>query len=161
MPADEPFAHEEDPRLRLALDESWAAIGLQKDQLDEIKSRSITLVSVGTVAIGLFGGEDLLGDGGLPCGWGLVVLVGFVLLVLSAIAASVPRKWCFSRNPAVLAAYPESGKTIDEMRSGLLRDACKHFADNQRQLNQLRIFQVISPVAAGAVALALIVSSTT
>jgi hypothetical protein len=79
------YQHSEDPRLRLALDDAWRAIDVQRDQLGEIKSRTIALLSVATIAIGLLG-ERALFDAGQATRRGFVTLAAFCILLLTAVS---------------------------------------------------------------------------
>ena len=154
------YQHSEDPRLRLALDDAWRAIDVQRDQLGEIKSRTIALLSVATIAVGLLGDRAFL-EGDQPSRWGYVTLGAFCVLSLAAVSVSVPQRWSFARKPSALSWYPHSGKTIDEMRSGLLADAAEHFQTHERKLKRLSVAQVASVLAVGVVAAALLVNSIT
>jgi hypothetical protein len=152
------YVHVEDPRLRVALEEAWKAIDVQRDQVGEVKSRAIALLSIATLTVGLFGDRTVLGDDGVS-GWAIAVGVGFAVLLVCAVWVSVPRRWRFARRPASLRWYPDNAKTIDEMRSGLLADAVQDFEDHDTVLRQVRFVQTLSVVALGEIAVALMVGA--
>jgi MFS family permease len=104
----------EDARLRMSYDESMRVLAQQRDDLERLRARVITLISVASVAAGLLGGF-LADEAPARTPWfyaGLVsvgVLVGCVCVILT------PWRTIFENDPRVIVYdYVDQGYDLDE-----------------------------------------------
>lgn len=142
-----------DPRLDLALRETWKALDFQREHLGEIRNRIGGALTLTTVAFALVN-RTLLTPGGHLRGWGIPPAIGIVLLFAAVLFTAWPRSWAFIRRPARFEQFwvGGAGAPLDQMLSNLYRDACRDYAKNA---GKLQIIEIVYTAAIAVLGLTL------
>lgn len=103
-----------DARLRMAYDEGMRVLAQQRDDLERLRARVVTLISVAAVAAGLLGG--FLGDKApARTPWFYAGLVAFGVLVVCVCVILAPWRTIFENDPRVIVYdYVNQGYDLNE-----------------------------------------------
>jgi hypothetical protein len=122
----------------LAFDQSQRSLARQEASLDELRSRTATLVSAAAIALSFLGGSAASGGFSLA---GQLGIVAFVVLATLAVVILLPfRVWVFDdKVDALFATYIEADDPADivQMHRDLALHHANHIADNETLLNRL------------------------
>lgn len=150
-----------DPRLELAVQETWRSLEFQREHLGELRTRIAGALTLSTVAFALLG-RSVLTEGKHLRGWGIPPAIGIVLLFAAVTYATIPRSWSFVRLPASLADFWTKSKTRDQMLSNLYADGVRDYNENAEKLVRIERIHTASAVVLGltlgSLALALLLS---
>ena len=152
----------EDARLRLAYDEGFRALDIQRDDHERLRSRVVTLVSVASIAAGLLGGFSATKSHQSHV-WLLylgvaafVALVGCVCVILS------PRKWWFETDPRrLLTDYVDAGRDLNYTLRWAAHYAGENAEKNRRKLDRLSWVYLAAIAALGLLVASFAVSLAT
>lgn len=142
---------DEDPRLRLAYEEGFRVLDLQRDDLERLRTRVVTLVSVGAVTAGLLGGffGDTQPD---HSGWFYLGLVGFGVLTVCVCVILAPHETIFETDPRViLENYVDASLDMDQTLRWSAHYAGVNAETNKEKLDFLGHFYTAAVIALGVV----------
>lgn len=152
-----------DPRLALAFDEGKRAIGQQREDLDRLRGRAVTLVSVASLAASVLGGL------GLPKSNASIAqliffslgLLSFALLVGLVCWLLKPVVLTFENDASVIAGYVSGGEytyDVDEVYAELARYMAQQFKTNRVVMNCLYEAYQVAIVALGVTVVCLAIT---
>lgn len=121
---------------KLAYDEAVRGIDVQRDSVDNLRTRAGTLLAAAALVTSFLGGQALR-DPIEPGVWAVVALAAFVLVAAGAIVVSLPWKfdWFFDPNELV-RDYVDDDAQMSTPE--VLRDLALHHA-TARERNECRI----------------------
>lgn len=145
----------EDARLRLAYDEGFRALDLQREDLERMRARVVALISVGSLAVGVLAAFI----GRQPdhrSGWAYVGLAAFAVLVVCVCVILAPHKTVFETDPRViLTYYVDRDRDISETLRWSAHYAGVNGDANRKMLERLGWVYVTAIVALGVAVAAL------
>lgn len=142
-----------DPRVQFAVDQALKSIDAQREHLGELKNRTVAMLSVAAIAIGL--AQESVFVGGRPTGWGWVALLAMALLFGLALHNAWPRDWGFARRPAEMPWYWTDGQaTFDQFLLAIFHDVSTAYEENRDRLRPLETAHAAAVVALGATLIA-------
>jgi hypothetical protein len=122
----------------LAFDEAQRSLTRQEESLDELRSRTGTLVAAAAVAVSFLGASAASGGFSLA---GQLGILAFIALSTLAVVILLPfHGWVFDNKVGELfSSYIEADDPADivEMHRDLALHHAKHIADNEILLNRL------------------------
>jgi len=122
----------------LAFDEAQRSLTRQEESLDELRSRTGTLVAAAAVAVSFLGASAASGGFSLA---GQLGILAFIALSTLAVVILLPfHGWVFDNKVGELfTTYIEADDPADivEMHRDLALHHAKHIADNEILLNRL------------------------
>jgi len=122
----------------LAFDEAQRSLTRQEESLDELRSRTGTLVAAAAVAVSFLGASAASGGFSLA---GQLGILAFIALSTLAVVILLPfHGWVFDNKVGELfSTYIEADDPADivEMHRDLALHHAKHIADNEILLNRL------------------------
>jgi len=151
----------EDPRLRLAYDEGERRLLQQSGDLDKLRGRAVSLVSVAALAVGLLSG--LAGDnpGARDSTAYSVGLWAFAALIVLVCILLVPYKWVFETDPReVLTGYVDQGRDMNETLRWLAKYKGDATEANGKKLDRLHVVYLAAVAALGIVVVSLALALT-
>lgn len=147
---------EEDPRLRLAYDEGFRVLNLQRDDLERLRTRVVTLVSVGSLTAGLLGGFS--GATELDSSvWFYVGLSAFGVLVFCVCMILAPHTTVFETDPRViLEQYVDAGRDWNDTLRW-----CAHYAGVNADTNKEKLDFLVRIYLLAVIALGVLIAGFT
>jgi hypothetical membrane protein len=135
-----------DERLRLAYEEGMRVLAQQRDDMERLRTRTVALVSVASLAAGFLGvGHDHLSE---P--WVVVGLVAFGALIVSVCIALLPRETIFENDPRIIVSgYVDAHRNLNETLQWLAIYAGDNAERNAKKLNGLSLLYAIGVIALG------------
>jgi hypothetical protein len=132
--------------IALLFAQSSAEITQQNSSLDALRTRSVALLSVGTLAGGLFGSHLTHGHlSSLNTGGLIAALALFAASTGVAITVAWPRKWIVGTNRQPLVTQVADGTiSLAEVNYALASRTEQNWAANQKTLaNLYRLFAIL------------------
>lgn len=144
------MADDEDPRLRLAYDEAMRTFAIQRDDLERLRSRVVTLVSVAALTAGLSGGTFLSHDHPVPGAWLYAPLSAFGVLIICVCLILAPRSMTFEADSRdILSGYVDQDLDQSATLRWLAYYAGAEGAANKEVLDRLHRIYLVAVIALG------------
>lgn len=124
---------EPDERLAVVYDEAVRALDRQAAAVDELRSRSATVLGAAALVAGFLGPEALERNPRLNA-WVVLAGAAFAAIAVAVGFVLFPRRWTFTSSPrSMIQEYidREDGVTLDSFRWGMALDHEKRYDDNE------------------------------
>jgi hypothetical protein len=126
----------EDPRLRLAYEEGHRLLDQQRDDLERLRARAVSLASVTAVSAGLLIG--LIGRPLRSSVWLYPGLAAFVVAIVSVGVVLAPQTQDTATNPrTILSGYVDGGYDAAETLRWVAEYSGRHAETNRERLTTL------------------------
>ena len=134
--------------LELALEQAFNAIDVQRDRLQDFRSRTATLLGAAAIGGGFVTSVNTEADAPISEGWGGLALAAFVVQFLASIVVLWPHEFIFSRRPDWMVEKVLDGHWSNErFRAKLLRDSVGHCSENDKSIGRISFAFVVSVMA--------------
>lgn len=129
----------------------------QREDLDRLRGRAVTLISVASIAAAVLGGLSLpkKNAGGTQLAFFSLGLLAFVVLVALTCWLLRPVVMTFENDAAEIAGWIDQGYTTDDVYAGLATHSASHFKKNRETLLGMYTVYQVAIVALGVVVFAL------
>jgi|SRR5882757_2022045 len=139
----------EDGRLRLAYDEGLRVLTQQRDDLERIRTRVVTLVSVASIAAALLGGFTTTKAPHRPA-WLYVGLGALGVLIVCVCVILAPHWTIFENDPRViLTNYVDDDRDLNETLRWTAYYSGENAASNRATIDFLVKVYLVAVVALG------------
>lgn len=140
----------EDARLRMSYDESMRVLSQQRDDLERLRARVVTLISVASVASGLLGGF-LADKAPSRAPWFYAGLVSVGVLVVCVCVILFPHRTIFENDPRVIVYdYVDQGYDLNATLRWWSIYNGDNAETNKLVLDRLAWFYTVAVVSLGA-----------
>lgn len=140
-------APREDARLRMAYNEGFRALDIQRDDLERLRTRMVSILSAAAVSAGLFGAFLSKSHGG-RAGWIYAGLIAFSVLIICAALVLAPWTWTFETDPRILLNdYVDAGRDLNDTLRWAACHAGENCAKNRQVLRWLVRLYLVSVLA--------------